>query len=263
MLVNSKLVAFVTGGGGGLGSAAVKRLLGLGAKVAAMDTSDEYLESLLQDVGPSSSLLPIQGNVRRESDVEAAVEQTLRTFGSLHAAIPCAGIVKATPFTLETSWDMGIFKECMDVNVMGTVYTAMYAAMAMKENEPTSRGERGSITMISSICASEGGHDLVAYSGSKAALQGMMLPMARDLRQVGIRVNCIAAGSFETNIYRKLAEELGLTYEEFLETCANEIFAKIPVGKSEPEDFAHTVQYLIENRYVNAASIRLDGGMRL
>ena len=263
MLVNSRFVAFVTGGGGGLGSAAVKRLLGLGAKVAAVDSKDEYLEALLRDVGPSSSLLTLQCNVRHEHEVASAVEQTLHAFGSLHAAVPCAGIVKATPFSLEKSWDMDIFKECMDVNVMGTVYTAMYAAMAMKQNAPTARGERGSITMVSSICASEGEHDLVAYSGSKAALQGMMLPMARDLTRVGIRVNCIAAGSFETNIYRKLAEELGLTYDEFLETRANEIFSKIPVGKSEPDDFAHTVQYLIENRYVNAASIRLDGGMRL
>ena len=117
--------------------------------------------------------------------------------------------------------------------------------------------------MVSSICATEGERDLVAYSVSKAALQGMLVPMMLDLNEIGVRVNCINAGAFETNIYQKLADELGLTYEEFVERRASKIFEKIPTGKSEPQDFAHTVQYLIENRYVNAASLRLDGGLRL
>ena len=142
MQVNSRFVAFVTGGGGGLGSAVVKRLHQLGAKVAVSEFDDGYMEKLLEDIGPSDSILPIKCDVRSESEVASAISQTVDTFGALHAAIPCAGIVTATPFTLDRSWDMDIFKETLDVNVMGTVYVAMHAALAMAKNEPTDRGER-------------------------------------------------------------------------------------------------------------------------
>lgn len=74
-------------------------------------------------------------------------------------------------------------------------------------------------------------------------------------------MNCIGAGSFETNILHAMADELGLSYEEFQKQL--KIWDRIPTGKSDPDDFAHTVQFLIENRYVNAANIRLDGGLRL
>jgi len=85
----------------------------------------------------------------------------------------------------------------MAINLYGSVYVAKYAAIAMAKNKVDS-GERGVIIFVSSVAAEEASRGGSAYGASKGALNGMTLPMARDLGRYGIRVLSIAPGVFKT-----------------------------------------------------------------
>ena len=68
------------------------------------------------------------------------------------------------------------------------------SARAMYKNEPNGDGQRGVIVNTASVAAFDGQRGQSAYSASKAGIVGMTLPVARDLAQMGIRVNTIAPG---------------------------------------------------------------------
>ena len=86
---------------------------------------------------------------------------------------------------------------------MGSVYMAKYAAVAMAKNTPVD-GERGVILFVSSVAAEEGQRGQIAYGASKGAINGIVLPMARDLGRYGIRAAAIAPGIFATPMGAKM-----------------------------------------------------------
>ena len=69
-------------------------------------------------------------------------------------------------------------------------------------------GERGVILFVSSVAAEDGQNGMIAYGASKAALNSMVLPMARDLGKYGIRVAAIAPGVYDTPMGRRFGPEL-------------------------------------------------------
>ena len=101
--------------------------------------------------------------------------------------------------TSKGSLDMKSFESLFAINVFGSAYTAKYAAIAMSKNKVVNDwGEKGVIIFVSSVAAEEGQRGQVAYGGSKGAINGMVMPMARDLSKLGIRVAAIAPGIFMT-----------------------------------------------------------------
>ena len=94
---------------------------------------------------------------------------------------------------------MKTFKAVMDINVMGSTYVAKWASLAFSKNQPVNeQGEKGVILFVSSVAGDEGQRGQVAYSASKGAINGMLMPMARDLGRFGIRVLAIAPGTFKS-----------------------------------------------------------------
>ena len=92
---------------------------------------------------------------------------------------------------------------------MGSVYVAKYATIAMSKNKTdgTTR-ERGVILFVSSMAATDGPRGGAAYSASKAALAGLVLPMSRDLGRLGIRAVTIAPGYFVTPIEKPYTKDM-------------------------------------------------------
>ena len=137
------------------------------------------------------------------------------------------------------------------MNLMGSVYTAKYAVKAMSRNTPNEMGERGSIIFISSVCADEGGAPTSAYSCSKGALNGLLMPMARDLGRFGIRTNAIAPYTFNTEMAQLMPQYL-------IDICES----YCPLGRigDADKEFTHFAQAIFENSFANGRSYRLDGG---
>jgi NAD(P)-dependent dehydrogenase (short-subunit alcohol dehydrogenase family) len=146
------------------------------------------------------------------------------------------------------------FNRVIQINLIGTYNVTKEAAAVMNRNEPTDDGERGVIISTASIAAFEGQIGQAAYSASKGGVHAMMLPLAREFAQFGIRVNTIAPGIMLTPMMAGMSDEVQ-------ESLASQVPFPKRLGK--PEEYADTVEYIYGTTYVNAETIRCDGAIRM
>jgi NAD(P)-dependent dehydrogenase (short-subunit alcohol dehydrogenase family) len=131
------------------------------------------------------------------------------------------------------------------------------SAAAMARTEPLDAdGSRGAIVNMASVAAFDGQTGQAAYSASKGGVVGMTLPIARDLAAIGVRVNTIAPGLIDTPIYGT-----GESSEQFKNHLGQSVLFPKRLGSG--EELAFMVVELITNPYMNAETIRVDGGIRL
>ena len=131
--------------------------------------------------------------------MKKAYEQAFAKFKEIRIFLFCAGTVQ-TQRMISSKGNLHptpLFKRIINVNLIGTFLCAKYAAHHMKDLSAVGK-ERGVIITVSSNLGFDGNRYFVAYSASKAAVMGMMLPMARDLGRYGIRVVSIAPGLIKT-----------------------------------------------------------------
>ena len=250
--------AIVTGGASGLGEATARHLASLGAKVvvADLDRQQEKGEALAKELG--GVFVPC--DVTDTDQVIAAVEAA-KDLGPLKALVNCAGIGWATRTIgkdgeYTSAHDLDIFKKVIDINLVGTFDCIRIAATAMSQNEADEFGERGAIVNTASVAAEDGQIGQASYSASKGGVVGMTLPIARDLSAVGIRVNTILPGLIDTPIYGQ-----GEASEQF--KARLEVGVLFPKRLGTPHEFATLAAELLSNSYMNAESIRIDGGIRM
>ncbi|MEM8929574.1 MAG: SDR family NAD(P)-dependent oxidoreductase, partial [Acidobacteriota bacterium] len=142
----------------------------------------------------------------------------------------------------------------IEVNLIGTFNVMRLAAAAMAKNEPNADGERGVVVNTASVAAFDGQIGQVAYSASKGGVVGLTLPAARDLMKLGIRTVTIAPGTFDTPLLAGIPENVR-------EALASGI--PFPRRLGNPAEYGHLVQHIVENAYLNAEVIRLDGALRM
>ncbi|CAI2377918.1 unnamed protein product [Moneuplotes crassus] len=244
-------VAFITGGCSGFGYETLKMLLDHGAKVGIADIQEEKGEQIVKDFG-NDNVVFIKTDVTDSEQVRVAIETTYEKFGALHITLNSAGIMGVSHTATKSHFlDFQFHRKCMDINVNGTIYSSAYSAKYMSKNDPVNeRGEKGVIINVSSIAATLAGRGFVSYGCSKGAINGMTLPMARDLGRFGIRVLNIAPTIFKTEMAAVMPEAYIKRYEK-----------TVPLGRSgEPDDFAKLVKTCIENGYLNGVSLQITGG---
>ncbi len=149
-----------------------------------------------------------------------------------------------------------MFRKVVEVNLIGSFNCIRLAATAMSQTEPLESGERGSIVNMASVAAFDGQIGQASYSASKGGVVGMTLPIARDLSAVGIRVNTIAPGLIDTPIYGQ-----GDASEAFKANLEKGVL--FPKRLGAPQELASMVVELVGNSYMNAETIRVDGGIRM
>lgn len=249
--------AIVTGGASGLGAATVRRLAERGACVVVLDRDKERGASFVSEFG--SNVVFARGDVTDEEQVQAGIDAA-RATAPLRILVHCAGIAIGATRTISREGalhDLASFRRVVEVNLVGTFNVVRLAAAAMAQQDPSPSGERGIVVNTASVAAEDGQVGQVAYAASKAAVAGMTLPLARDLAVVGIRVNTILPGSFDTPIFGPASREL----EEFQRRLMAD--AVFPVRLGDPDEFAALAELLITNEYLNAETIRLDAGSRM
>lgn len=139
-------------------------------------------------------------DVADEKQVKEAIAKTVATFGTIHVALACAGVMWGfATMTRNSGLDTKRYEQMIRINVFGTAYVARYAAQVMSKNKPVNK-QKGVILFVSSVGAEENLRGGVAYGASKGALNGMVMPMARDLGRFGIRVVAVAPGIFDTQM---------------------------------------------------------------
>jgi NAD(P)-dependent dehydrogenase (short-subunit alcohol dehydrogenase family) len=245
--------AVVTGGVSGLGVAVAKLLVARGATVALLDINDEKGTAVAKELGAKASYF--RADVTNEDGIVTTLKQAADRMGGLNAAISCAGILgagrvlgKEGPMPLKT------FQTTVMVNLIGSFNVGKAAANLMQNNAPGPDGERGVIVNTASIAAYEGQIGQAAYSASKGGVVAMTLPMAREFARFGVRVMTVAPGVFHTPMVD------GMPQNVYDSLCAQ---VPYPSRLGTPEEFASTVAFILENRYLNGTTIRVDGAIRL
>ena len=225
--------AIVTGAASGIGRATVERLVDEGATVVAVD------------VQPPGVGIEVVGDIADAETSQRAVATALDATGSLHVLANVAGILR-TARTHEhprDTWD-----QVLAVNLTGTFLACQAAIPALLETGG------GAIVNTASTAALAGHPWAAAYSASKGGVLAMTLPIARDLMNDGIRINTILPGVFKTPMVAGMPEQV-----------QDALGAQVPFPKrlGKPDEYAQLARFLIESTYMNAASVRLDGGIRM
>lgn len=195
----------VTGGGRGIGFAVCKSIAQMGGNVAVIDT----LPSPVPDFTTLSKNYNIQasyhrGDVTDQKSLESAFNEAVQASPneSIQGCVTAAGIVIDKPF-LSHQWEES--KRVLDVNVMGTFWTSRLVAQHMANHR-----QGGSIVLIASIAA-QGikipKQNVAVYNMSKAAVKGLVGPLAVELAQVGVRVNSISPGVIMSPMTEGLKKE--------------------------------------------------------
>ncbi|MDP4834613.1 MAG: SDR family NAD(P)-dependent oxidoreductase [Ilumatobacteraceae bacterium] len=253
-LTNSS--AIVTGGASGIGAAAARMLAKKGAKVVIADLQADKGEALAKEIGGAFCKV----DVTNTQDIINAVEMAT-SMGPIRALVNSAGIGWAQRTvgkdgTVDSAANLDAFKKVIAINLVGTFDCIRVVGTAMSRNEPLAHGERGAIVNIASVAAFDGQIGQASYSASKGGVVGMTLPIARDLAAIGVRINTVAPGLIDTPIYGQ-----GDSSEAFKSNLQKGVL--FPQRLGDPDELASMVMECITNSYMNAETIRVDGGIRM
>jgi NAD(P)-dependent dehydrogenase (short-subunit alcohol dehydrogenase family) len=248
--------AIVTGGASGIGAASARLLAERGAKVVVADLQEERGQELATEIGGAFAKV----DVTNTDDIINAVEMA-KSMGPVRVLVNSAGIGWAQRTvgkdgSYESAANLEAFKKVIAINLIGSFDCIRIAGTAMSTNEPLAHGERGAIVNIASVAAFDGQIGQASYSASKGGVVGMTLPIARDLSAIGIRVNTVAPGLIDTPIYGE-----GDASEAFKANLEKGVL--FPKRLGSPDELASMVVECVTNSYMNAETIRVDGGIRM
>lgn len=255
MRIENKVIV-ITGGASGLGLATAQFMVNeKGARVVIFDLNAEAGTQAVAELGAERAMF-VQTDVSNEESVQKAVDAVMARFGAIHVCINGAAMGsgfkvlgkegKAAP--------LARFAQATAVNINGVFNVMSKCAEQMSKNEAEAGEERGVVINVSSGAAYEGQIGQCAYAASKAAIIGMNMPVARELGTIGVRVNAIAPGLFLTAMVAALDEKVLASLKEQMQA---------PARLGDVREFAHCCAFIVENAYVNAETIRLDGAARL
>jgi NAD(P)-dependent dehydrogenase (short-subunit alcohol dehydrogenase family) len=251
MNLNGK-TAIITGGASGLGEATAIRFHQAGANVVMADMNEEKGKALEAKLGAKA--LFVKTNVTSIDEVKALCQAAINKFGAIHILINNAGVgAPARTLGKDGPANMEWFRYVIEVNLIGAFNMLSNAAWFMSKNE-LQDDERGVIINVASIASYDGQIGQASYSASKGGVSAMTLPIARDLARDAIRVNTIVPGIFDTPMMAAMPAPA-------TESLKSQVCYPHRLGI--PDEFAKLAQHIVENSYINAENIRLDGGIRM
>lgn len=240
--------AIITGARRGIGRATVEVFAKNGSNVwACARKYDEQFELDMKGLADKYhvEIWPVYFDLGNEEEIKNAVHTIHRMKKQIDILVNIAGIVEQS--TLFTMTNIEKMKQVFDVNFWGVTILTQYVARLMM------RAKSGNIIQISSVAGIEGEPAQYEYASSKAAINGAVRQMARELWGYGIRVNAVAPGIVKTTMGDKIEEELR-------ETVLNRVIMK---REGKPEEIANVIAFLASDAssYMTGQIIRVDGGM--
>jgi NAD(P)-dependent dehydrogenase (short-subunit alcohol dehydrogenase family) len=255
--LNNSIAAVITGGASGLGEATARLLALRGVRVAVFDLNATHGEAIAKEIGGVFCRV----DVTSEESVDQGFKRAREEHGQERILVNCAGtgFASKTASRDKTSGEIkhfpsAQFDKIIQINLVGTFRCVAKSAAGMLSVDPLADGDRGVIINTASVAAEDGQIGQAAYSASKGGIVAMTLPIARDLMGEGIRVNTILPGIFDTPMLASAPEKVRAA-----------LAASVPHPKrlGVPAEYASLVLSMIEIGYLNAESVRLDGGIRM
>lgn len=246
----SQKVILVTGGSRGIGAEIAKGAAKDGYFVVINYTKGNAAAQGVVDeiINAGGKAVAIQADCSKEDEIVRLFKETDQ-YGPLEAFVANAGIIGGQNPVTETSFAQ--LRELFDINVLGLIISTREA---VKRMSTALGGKGGKIVLMSSVAARTGGIvQEIHYASSKAAVDGFLMGLAKEVGNVGIRVNAVRPGLIGTTIHdlhggREVIEKWG---------------AGVPMGRiGNPTEVAKTVLWLCsdDSSYIHGSLIDVSGG---
>ncbi|MHC3438621.1 mycofactocin-coupled SDR family oxidoreductase [Natrialbaceae archaeon A-gly3] len=260
-------IAFVTGAARGQGRSHTVRFAQAGADVVAVDvaadpasaryplsTAADLEETVRQVEATGGRALAVHADVREESQVEAAVEEALDTFGRIDILVANAGIWDSRNLLEleERAWDA-----VLGTNLKGTWLCAKHVGKHLIE-----RGGGGKIVTVASTAGLVGARGSGHYAASKHGVVGLTKTLALELAEYGVTANCVCPTGVDTPMIEGVLEEVGPEPFERISDVSGSM--NVLDGELlEPAAVSEACLWLASPaaRYVTGAVVSVDAGM--
>lgn len=242
----SNLTVLVTGGASGIGKACALTFAQAGYNVvvnyghseqAAIDVTKQCIELGVE-------AFAVKADVSKKDEVDAMVDLTLKTFGSIDVLINNSGITKDNLLLRMTSED---FSDVLDVNLLGTFHCIKAVV------KPMMKARKGKIINMASVIGQIGNIGQANYAASKGGIIALTKSVARELASRNVTCNAIAPGFIQTRMTDVLSDEV-----------KSGILGQVPMARlGQPEDVANVALFLASDaaNYITGQVINVDGGM--
>ncbi|PKM86456.1 MAG: 3-oxoacyl-[acyl-carrier-protein] reductase [Firmicutes bacterium HGW-Firmicutes-10] len=242
----SNLTVLVTGGASGIGKACALTFAQAGYNVvvnyghseqAALDVTKQCKEFGVE-------AFAVKADVSKQDEVNAMVDLTLKTFGSIDVLINNSGITKDNLLLRMTSED---FSDVLDVNLLGTFHCVKAVV------KPMMKARKGKIINMASVIGQIGNIGQANYAASKGGIIALTKSVARELASRNVTCNAIAPGFIQTKMTDVLSDEV-----------KSGILGQVPMARlGQPEDVAKVALFLASDaaNYITGQVINVDGGM--
>ena len=239
-------VAVVTGGSSGIGKSIALLFAKEGADVVIISRKEEALKEVCK-LNPEK-ITYVAGDITQTENIKKLVEYVKNKFGKLDILVNNAGWCPVQPLKEIKIED---YDKAFNLDVRSLVNITIESLQLILK-------AKGNIINISTVGASHRGPNLSMYLGAKAAVENFTRCWALELAKDGVRVNAIAPGAIETNIWNvtDLSPEDAKKHKESMEKV-------IPCGRfGTPEEVANVALFLAskEASYVNGSIYNVDGG---
>jgi NAD(P)-dependent dehydrogenase (short-subunit alcohol dehydrogenase family) len=250
MKLDNKVV-LITGAGGGIGQAAVRKFVSEGAKVMLADIGTEVTQALVDELG-SELCACVAVDVAVADQVENMVRATVDRFGGIDVFVANAGVEGKIGSIMDT--DVANLDKILAVNVRGVWLGLHYVMPVMRD------AGGGSVIITSSGAGVQGSPNTAGYNSSKHAVIGLMRCAALEVAQFGIRVNTVNPGAVETRMMESIEEG-------FADAGAGDFRAMVeavtPLGRyGQPDEIANMMVFLgsDDSSYCTGGVFMVDGG---
>lgn len=243
-----KSVAFVTGASTGIGRATALAFGKSNAQVVIADVNEDaglQIVEMIKASGGKSKF--IKCDVSHDDEIQRAIQETIKIFGSLDFAFNNAGIEGEQALTSECS--LKNWSRVIDINLKGVWLCMKYQIPQMLKQG------HGSIVNCSSIAGLIGFAGIPAYTASKHGVIGLTKTAALEYAKQNIRVNAICPGVIQTPMVERLVHGEAQTRKQLVEGE--------PIGRvGEPDEVAAAVLWLCSDSssFVTGHSLMVDGG---
>ena len=236
--------AVVTGGGSGIGFAVAEEFLRAGANVVLNGRSEDKLRRAATEMGRSSQVTTVAGDVTQTKTVHRIVDAAVDRFGQIDVLVNNAGIFHTKPFTDYTVEELDGFLGYL----RGTFVLSQAAVRQMRL-----QGQGGSIVNIGTILAANGVHGVPSSApiAAKGGITALTRNLSVELAADNIRINTVSPGVVPTALYGDLSDEQ-----------LDALHSMQPLGRyGTPRDIAEAVLYLANASWVTGVILPVDGGV--